>query len=192
MQEPDQLFARIERLVERLDALYTPRSATIDWEKSIACLWRHRHGRGDLEAVRHPHRIRLADLHKIDEQKNEIDRNTRQFLAGLPANNALLWGARGMGKSSLVKAAHHEINEAAGGTWEDDAATHWAGLRLWAVPATTLQEGYAYMTYLDETPATDNDKKKVVATRSEHVAGIITRTLPPPFPPVTPPPQIPD
>jgi hypothetical protein len=84
------------------------------------------------------------------------------------------------------------LNEAAGGTWEDDAATHWAGLRLWAVPATTLQEGYAYMTYLDETPATDNDKKKVVATRSEHVAGIITRTLPPPFPPVTPPPQIPD
>jgi predicted AAA+ superfamily ATPase len=104
MQEPDQLFARIERLVERLDALYTPRSATIDWEKSIACLWRHRHGRGDLEAVRHPHRIRLADLHKIDEQKNEIDRNTRQFLAGLPANNALLWGSRGTGKSSLVKA----------------------------------------------------------------------------------------
>ncbi|MGE0371198.1 MAG: ATP-binding protein [Gammaproteobacteria bacterium] len=104
MQEPDQLFARIERLIERLDARYAPQSARIDWEKSIACLWRHQHGRGHLEAVRHPHRIRLADLHNIDEQKQEIDRNTRQFLAGLPANNVLLWGSRGTGKSSLVKA----------------------------------------------------------------------------------------
>jgi predicted AAA+ superfamily ATPase len=60
-------------------------------------------GRGLLQAVRHPHRIALADLQGIDEQKAAIERNTRQFVAGRPANNVLLTGARGTGKSSLVK-----------------------------------------------------------------------------------------
>ena len=61
-------------------------------------------GRGYLQAVRHPHAIRLDDLVAIDEQKAAIDENTRQFVAGLPANNVLLTGSRGTGKSSLVKA----------------------------------------------------------------------------------------
>src|SRR5205807_1112940 len=60
--------------------------------------------RGYLHAVMHPHVIRLDDLVAIDEQKRVIDANTRQFLAGLPANNVLLTGSRGTGKSSLVKA----------------------------------------------------------------------------------------
>src|SRR5262249_20250916 len=61
-------------------------------------------GRGYLQAVRHPHTIKLDNLVAIDAQKEVIDANTRQFVAGLPANNVLLTGSRGTGKSSLVKA----------------------------------------------------------------------------------------
>ena len=61
-------------------------------------------GRGYLQAVAHPHSIRLDDLVAVDDQKRAIDHNTRQFVAGLPANNVLLTGSRGTGKSSLVKA----------------------------------------------------------------------------------------
>ena len=64
-----------------------------------------------LQVVRHPHSIRFADLKDIDEQKRRLRENTAQFVAGRPANNVLLTGARGTGKSSLVKAA---LNEFAG------------------------------------------------------------------------------
>jgi predicted AAA+ superfamily ATPase len=67
--------------------------------------------RGFLQPVRHPHQLRLRDLQRIDRQKTEMDRNTRQFLAGLPANNVLLWGPRGTGKSSLIKALLNEYAE---------------------------------------------------------------------------------
>jgi predicted AAA+ superfamily ATPase len=70
-----------------------------------------RNGRGWLQAVRHPHPIRLADLENIADQKLRITANTRQFVAGRPANNVLLTGSRGSGKSSLVKAV---LNEYAG------------------------------------------------------------------------------
>jgi uncharacterized protein len=79
---------------------------------AIAYRWRRRgSGAGRLQPVAHPHRIRLEDLLGIDRQKTELDRNTRQFVRGLPANNALLWGSRGTGKSSLIKAL---LNEYAG------------------------------------------------------------------------------
>ena len=99
----DGVLAKLEHLLERAEALLPPESAPPDWE---ARAWRWRRGRfgGRLQPVRHPHRIRLDELHNIDEQKRELDRNTRQFIAGLPANNALLWGSRGTGKSSLIKA----------------------------------------------------------------------------------------
>jgi predicted AAA+ superfamily ATPase len=71
--------------------------------------WRRRQGRGYLEAVRHPHRIRLNDLRCVAEQKARIEQNTRQFVTGKSANNVLLTGARGTGKSSLVKAVLHKF-----------------------------------------------------------------------------------
>ena len=74
-----------------------------DW-RATAFRWRKRAGRGHLQSVLHPHAIRFDDLVAIDEQKRAIDANTRQFVAGLPANNVLLTGSRGTGKSSLVKA----------------------------------------------------------------------------------------
>jgi len=101
--ELSTLLARLEGILERVEAVLPAAPPPPDW-RAIAFRWRKRSGRGFLEAVRHPHAIRLDDLVAIDAQKEAIDANTRQFVAGLPANNVLLTGSRGTGKSSLVKA----------------------------------------------------------------------------------------
>jgi predicted AAA+ superfamily ATPase len=98
------LIARAEGVLERVEALLPPLSPDPDWTRVTAARWRKRGGRGYLQAIAHPHVIRLDDLVAVDDQKEVIDRNTRQFVAGLPANNVLLTGSRGTGKSSLVKA----------------------------------------------------------------------------------------
>ena len=94
---------RVERLLERVEALLPAAPPPPDW-KARAFRWRKRGARGYLQALAHPRTIRLDELVAIDEQKRAIDANTRQFVAGLPANNVLLTGSRGTGKSSLVKA----------------------------------------------------------------------------------------
>lgn len=94
---------RLERLLERLERLLPTAPDSPDWQYA-AFRWRKHAQRGYLQAVRYPHRLRLCDLRQIDRQKHELQRNTRQFLASRPSNNALLWGARGTGKSSLIKA----------------------------------------------------------------------------------------
>jgi len=100
----ESLLQRAEAVLARVEALLPPPQPDPDWTQVTAARWRKRGGRGYLQAVAHPHSIRLDDLVAIDEQKQAIDRNTRQFVAGLPANNVLLTGSRGTGKSSLVKA----------------------------------------------------------------------------------------
>lgn len=102
--ELDKLIARAEAVLARVEALLPAPTADPEWKKITAARWRKRNGRGYLQAVAHPHAIALSDLVAIDEQKKAIDQNTRQFVAGHPANNVLLTGARGTGKSSLVKA----------------------------------------------------------------------------------------
>ncbi|HSV18673.1 MAG TPA: ATP-binding protein [Casimicrobiaceae bacterium] len=99
-----QLIARAEGVLARVEALLPPQLPDPDWRHVTAARWRKRAGRGWLQAVAHPHAVDLKDLVAIDEQKKVIDQNTRQFVAGLPANNVLLTGSRGTGKSSLVKA----------------------------------------------------------------------------------------
>ena len=106
MSTPPDLLKRLERLLERAEHWLPPPPGDIDW-KAPAFRWRSRSGvlaHGWLEPVYHPHRIRLGDLQGVDGQKQRIEQNTRQFVAGHPANNVLLTGARGTGKSSLVKA----------------------------------------------------------------------------------------
>jgi uncharacterized protein len=98
------LVARAESLLARVEALFPPVEADPDWREVTAARWRKRSGRGFLQPVRHPHAVELSDLVAIDAQKEAIERNTRQFVASLPANNVLLTGSRGTGKSSLVKA----------------------------------------------------------------------------------------
>ena len=96
----------LEQILRRLEGLLPPPAPTTDWSASIAFRWRAS-GRpgtpGWLQPVQHVHRIRLADLRGIDRQIRRIEENTRQFLEGRPANNVLLTGARGTGKSSIVK-----------------------------------------------------------------------------------------
>jgi predicted AAA+ superfamily ATPase len=103
-----RVAGRVEELLSRLERLLPPDSSQPDW-KAPAFRWR-KHARGGyLEAVRHPHTIRFSDLKDIDEQKKRLRDNTAQFVARRSANNVLLTGARGTGKSSLVKAALNEF-----------------------------------------------------------------------------------
>lgn len=109
MDTLDQFLTRAESLLTRIESLLpasTPQSP--DWSSAIAFRWLRQDGRGKLLPISHPHAIRLDDLKNIDEQKRRINDNTRQFVAGRPANNVLLTGARGTGKSSLVKAVLNE------------------------------------------------------------------------------------
>lgn len=103
----EHLTARVESLLGRLEALL-PAAPQPDWGASLAFRWRRRSSGFGTQAYLHPVRnlsaIRLSDLKNIDAQKKAIERNTRQFVAGLPANNVLLTGSRGTGKSSLIKA----------------------------------------------------------------------------------------
>ena len=107
-QKIEQVLTRAEALVERLGAFLPEQPPPQTWQ-SIAYRWRRNRGtgRGFLQPVAHPHVIRFEDLKDIDEQKHRIDSNTKQFVEGRPGNNVLLTGARGTGKSSLVKAALH-------------------------------------------------------------------------------------
>ncbi|HEX9185111.1 MAG TPA: DUF815 domain-containing protein, partial [Burkholderiales bacterium] len=96
----------LKHLLERLEQLLPPAPPATDWGASIAFRWRKTAGlnaRGWLQPVRHVHRMRLSDLQGIGPQIEKVEQNTRQFLEGKPANNVLLTGARGTGKSSIVK-----------------------------------------------------------------------------------------
>jgi uncharacterized protein len=103
----ESLIERAHALFDRLEHILPPAPAVPDW-KATAYRWRRSNGRGRLEPVAHPHKLRLADLRDVDVQKARINANTKQFVAGKPANNVLLTGARGTGKSSLVKALLNE------------------------------------------------------------------------------------
>jgi len=107
----EHVLGRLESLVDRVEALIPAPAPEADLDAALAFRWRKGGGAGHLQPVAHPHRIRLGDLHSIDRQKHELHRNTLQFVQGLPANNALLWGSRGTGKSSLVKALLNEFAE---------------------------------------------------------------------------------
>ena len=105
----DTLIAQAEALLSRLEALLPARPAPVDWQASIAFRYRKRAGVGRIEPVRHVASIRLSDLKEVEPQKERLLRNTRQFVAGRAANNVLLTGARGTGKSSLIKACLNEF-----------------------------------------------------------------------------------
>lgn len=105
---PDHLAAlidRAERLLIRLEQVLPPPPHLPDFDAAIGFHW-HRtgNGHGQLLAIARIHAIHLDDLHGIDDQKARLVANTRQFIAGRPANNVLLTGARGSGKSSVIKA----------------------------------------------------------------------------------------
>ncbi|WP_020651407.1 ATP-binding protein [Massilia niastensis] len=107
MTQLEQFLHRAEALLARVEGMLpppTPREP--DWKRSFAFRWRKRPSGGGkyLQPVLHASTIRFDDLHHVELQKRQIEQNTRQFVARRPANNVLLTGARGTGKSSLIKA----------------------------------------------------------------------------------------
>jgi predicted AAA+ superfamily ATPase len=124
----EQFLLRAEALLQRVEAVLPPSyPREPDWKRSFAFRWRKRTGGASyLQPVAHASAITLGDLHNIGPQKLQIEQNTRQFVQGRPANNVLLTGARGTGKSSLIKAC---LNQFAGD-----------GLRLIEVDKADLAE----------------------------------------------------
>ena len=105
----ERLLQRAEQLIDRIESVLPKPLSEPDWSAAVA--WRYRKrssGHGVLEPVRHLAVMGLKDLKEIDGQKEKIQRNTQQFVDGKPANNVLLTGARGTGKSSLIKACLNE------------------------------------------------------------------------------------
>ncbi|MCR5883589.1 ATP-binding protein [Rhizobacter sp. J219] len=104
------LITRAEQLMDRLEAALPQGLHAPDWSASTAFRYRRRHGRAVLEPVRHVASIRLGSLVEVESQKERLLRNTAQFVNRRAANNVLLTGARGTGKSSLVKACLNEFS----------------------------------------------------------------------------------
>ena len=107
----EHLLLRAESLLARLEVILPHAAAAPDWNASVAWRYRRRggiHSAGVLEPVRQVATIKLSDLKEVDGQKERLVRNTEQFVAGRGANNVLLTGARGTGKSSLIKACLNE------------------------------------------------------------------------------------
>ncbi len=100
----NSFLQRAEEVLERLDPLLPARRVTLDWDVTVAARWFREGPSGYLQPLQVSLDLTLADLVGIDTQRDQLTRNTRQFVSGLPANHVLLWGARGTGKSSLVRA----------------------------------------------------------------------------------------
>jgi predicted AAA+ superfamily ATPase len=100
----DQLVTRLEQLIDRVESILPPPMPVPEWSAS-AFRWKQKpNAQGYLQPVSKPHRVALESLQNVDRQKQSIIRNTAQFVAGREANNVLLTGARGTGKSTLIKA----------------------------------------------------------------------------------------
>ncbi len=105
----ERLMARVESLVTRIESVLPQPLCAPDWQASVAYRYRKRSsGFGSLAPVKHLGTLQLTDLKEIEDQKDKIKRNTEQFVKGVPANNVLLTGSRGTGKSSLIKACLNE------------------------------------------------------------------------------------
>ena len=108
-EKSDRLLERVESLVDRIEGIVPAPVAPIDWSISHAATWRQRPPLGGyLHPLSRTSDLKLDDIRCVDKQKAQLSANTQQFLAGLPANNALLWGPRGTGKSSLIKGLLNE------------------------------------------------------------------------------------
>ena len=141
-QNVQDLLARIAAALERLSA---PPPAAPDFSAADAFVWRTE--TQSLAPVKKVSRVELALLRGVDYLRDQLLGNTERFARGLPANNVLLWGARGMGKSSLVKAAHADV------TTRLAATPGFAGLKLIEIHREDIESLPALMALLRDTPA---------------------------------------
>lgn len=106
------LMEKLDRLIEAVDRIQPPSAPAADLDAADCFVWSAE--QGVLEPVHRVNRVEIGLIRGVDRVRDILVDNTQRFAAGLPANNVLLWGARGMGKSSLVKAAHATINHESG------------------------------------------------------------------------------
>jgi uncharacterized protein len=138
------LLPALTRIADALERLAPPAAATFDINAGEAFVW---HADPDrLEPVAKVNRVDIALLRGVDRQRDILLANTRQFAQGRPANNALLWGARGMGKSSLVKSVHAAVAA------EDAARGQTPGLALAEIHREDIPSLPRLLTLLRETP----------------------------------------
>ncbi|WP_119943211.1 ATP-binding protein [Neorhizobium sp. NCHU2750] len=107
-----QVLAEIRRLADAVERLAGPAPAVNDWDTADCFAWVPANQR--LQPVPRPNRIALTLIRGVDHVRDILHENTLRFAEGYPANNVLLWGARGMGKSSLVKAVHEDVRKSSG------------------------------------------------------------------------------
>ncbi|MVF11022.1 ATP-binding protein [Ketobacter sp. MCCC 1A13808] len=133
-----RLVEKLDRLADRVELLLPRPVSPVDWGSTHAALWRQQRFGGHLQAIGETPDTALKDVLGVDRQKEQIEKNTRQFVQGLPANNVLLTGSRGTGKSSLVQAL---LNEFAG-----------LGLRIVQVDKSDLADLMTIVSALDGEP----------------------------------------
>ncbi|MFN3578922.1 MAG: ATP-binding protein [Pseudomonas sp.] len=133
-----QFMQRVLALVDRLEAAQSAPPVQVDWERELAARWVVEGAGGWLRPLAVRQETGLDDLVGVDRQKALLQANTEQFVRGLPANNALLWGARGTGKSSLVRALLDAYAE--------------QGLRLIEIDKTDLLQLPALVAQLGQQP----------------------------------------
>ncbi len=104
------LVGELKRLNDSVDRIAGPKPVPADWQAADCFVWNP--ARRELTPVTRPNRVALELIRGVDHVKSILVENTERFAEGFPANNVLLWGARGMGKSSLVKAVHASVNTA--------------------------------------------------------------------------------
>lgn len=152
----DELAKTLTRIADALERLAPPAPQQPDFAEADAFIWQASPPR--LTPVAKVNRVDLSLLHGIDQVRDILMENTHRFADGLPANNALLWGARGMGKSSMVKAAHAEVNKTAGGRLKL-IEIHREDIEGLPDLMTTLREhdGYRYIVFCDDLSFDNND-----------------------------------
>lgn len=141
MTDLSSLAARLDQLIALIERAVPPAPAPVDLDAADAFVWHP--APPSLEPVPRVNRVEMALLKGIDRARDQLLDNTVRFAGGLPANNVLLWGARGMGKSSLVKAAHAAVNARADGA---------APLKLIEIHREDIESLPALMTILRAAP----------------------------------------
>ena len=169
------LLADGRELVRRL-LLLAPRFGALDWQRHHAARWRRGPFAAELSPIESVHAIELDDLLGIDEQKRRLIANTEQFVRGLPANNALLWGARGTGKSSLV---HALLNRYRGDGLRLVEVDKHALVDFGTVVDALRQQPYHFLVVCDDLSFEANDasykalKSALEGTATAHSANVL-------------------
>lgn len=150
----EPLLERLDQLAQRLDSFLAPQETSLDWESHVAWRWIAHHLERKLVPVKHPHLIDLNQLIGIEEQKALVKDNLKQFVQKLPANHILLTGARGTGKSSLIKALLNHFAPEGLRLVEIDKA---ALISLPELTELLAERSERFLIYCDDLSFSDND-----------------------------------